>query len=241
MGHRDSRGWESTHENGAIPWIWPSWAVKGRQPISQHCCVKHRRTHLSHFTGCRSYYPLWKVEYFTGSIWTIPNAGPAALSGPSWAEALREKVSCMLSTATDCCLFFFFPTNKQVNPLWSSWDRGQECWRMPTAMSNPNTKHRDLLDLTHKALFLRCVLQPILCWEWEAFGASRKVLIEVLYQAHACLSWRAWKSYGSAKYVSGWGGEHENNHHCCGRQYIMVGLPGWRVNAICLCVCFSEG
>lgn len=224
------------------PWIWPSWAVKWRQLISQHCCVKDGRTHLSHFTGCRSYYPLWKVEYFTGSIWTIPNAGPAALSGPSWAEALGDKVSCMLSTATGCC-FFSLPPNRWIHcgSNGTGDRRAGDCPQLWATETHPNTKHGDLLDPTHKALSLGWVLHPILSWEWEAFGASRKDLIEVLYQAHACLSWRAWKSYGSAKYVSGWGGEHENNHHCCGRQYIMVGLPGWRVNAICLCVCFSEG
>lgn len=75
----------------------------------------------------------------------------------------------------------------------------------------------------------------------SVLDTPRNVIIEILYQAPTCLSWRAWKSYESAEWVSGWGGEHKNNHHRCGRQYIMAGLPGWKVNAIRLCVCFSEG
>lgn len=67
------------------------------------------------------------------------------------------------------------------------------------------------------------------------------IIIEILYQVPGCLSWRAWKSYESDECVSGWGGEHKNNHHQCGRQYIMAGLPDWKVNVICLCVCFTKG
>lgn len=70
--------------------------------------------------------------------------------------------------------------------------------------------------------------------------APRSVITETLYQAPTCWSWRTWKSYESAECVSGWGGEHRNND-CCGRQYIMAGLPAWKVNAIILCVCFSQG
>lgn len=77
-----------------------------------------------------------------------------------------------------------------------------------------------------------------LCW---GLNAPRNIRIEILYQVPACLSWRTWKSYESAECVSGWGGEHKNNHHCRGRQSIMAGLPAWKVNAIILCVCFSEG
>lgn len=38
------------------------------QPV-QLC--KGCKMHLSCFTGCRSYYPLWEAEYFSGNIWTI--------------------------------------------------------------------------------------------------------------------------------------------------------------------------
>lgn len=78
--------------------------------------------------------------------------------------------------------------------------------------------------------------------EWgNVLDVPRNVIIEILCQASACLSWRAWKSYESAECVSGWGGKHKNNHHHCGRQYIMAGLPRWTVNTIRLCVCFREG
>lgn len=142
---------------------------------------------------------------------------------------------------------------QNTTPLWSLWGWGH--WRMPWAVvkvRDPSAQKTDFQK--HKESLVLLELTCRLC-PWGGGGqishcvgggggmldAPRNIIIEILYQAPVCLSWRTWKSYESAECVSGWGGDHKNNHHCCGRQYIMAGLPAWKVNAILLCVCFSEG